>query len=245
MLCRWFFSKAIRIRLKNEKNYNLFLFSSIYLAYVAAIFLLVNKVWLQVKLRVDALLVYFLFLFFGILLGCLWFWLKRKYKQIAVVSKIIRISALCLLLVIVVLNSAIMIDAKINLPQGPNVLLIGVDTLRADHLGCYGYGRDTSPTIDALAEEAILFLRCFSHMPATTPSFTSILTSKLPVSHGVLANNYEGFMLENKHLTLAELLKNRGYKTAAFVSAWTLKKNANLSQGFDEYNDEVDGEMGG
>jgi arylsulfatase len=121
--------------------------------------------------------------------------------------------------------------------EKPNIILIGVDTLRADHLGCYGYARKTSPAIDALADESVLFVRCISHMPGTTPSFATIMTSKRPISHGVLDNNYAGYRLDEHHVTLAEILKREGYETAAFVGGSTLNRDARLDQGFDVYED--------
>ncbi|MGD9015677.1 MAG: sulfatase, partial [Candidatus Omnitrophota bacterium] len=143
---------------------------------------------------------------------------------------------LALILTVFMLHLAIIVDRMINSPKGPNVILIGVDTLRTDHLGCYGYARETSPQIDKLAGDGVLFQEAISHMPATTPSFASILTSRQPISHGVLDNNYQGYSLDDQYITLGELLKNSGYNTAAFVSAWTLSPDANLTQGFNEYN---------
>src|SRR3989344_214132 len=69
-----------------------------------------------------------------------------------------------------------------------NVILIGIDTLRADHLSCYGYERFTSPNIDALAIGGMFFKNCFSQAPVTAPSFMSIFTSLYPTNHGVLSN---------------------------------------------------------
>ncbi|MBW1854266.1 MAG: sulfatase, partial [Deltaproteobacteria bacterium] len=78
---------------------------------------------------------------------------------------------------------------------------------------------------------------CISHITVTTPSFASILTSKQPISHGVLDNFYGGYFLDNQHTTMAELLKNKGYATAAFIGGYNMKQKTNLSQGFDLYND--------
>ena len=150
-------------------------------------------------------------------------------------------AAVAVLVLLAILNAAATIAGNARSPEGPNIVLIAVDTLRADHLSCYGYERNTSPEIDSLAGEGVLFLRCLSHIPATTPSFATIFTSKKPVSHGVLDNSYVGFALDSRHLTLAEVLKNHGYETAAFVSGYTLKSDANLAQGFDVYNDDLDG----
>ena len=115
-----------------------------------------------------------------------------------------------------------------------NVLLIVVDTLRADHVGSYG-GAPATPNMDALAAAGVRFERAYTHVPITVPSHSSMFTSLLPTSHGVRSNFQS---LATSHLTLAELL-HRGYReTAAFVSLGVLKRPAGLSQGFDEYHDD-------
>jgi len=102
-----------------------------------------------------------------------------------------------------------------NVPKGPNVVLITIDTLRADHLGCYGYDKNTSPTIDRLAQEGMLFNRMFSQRGLTWPSLTSIMTSLYPLTHGVESNET---LLDASFITLPEILKNSGYETAAFLT---------------------------
>jgi len=119
-----------------------------------------------------------------------------------------------------------------------NVILITIDTLRADHLGCYGYPRQTSPFIDKLARDGILFRRAFASMPTTAPSHASIFTSLYPLQHKVLKNSH---ILNDSFLTLAELLSAMNYQTAAFVSAVpvsrsNLSQGTNLSQGFDVFD---------
>jgi arylsulfatase A-like enzyme/Tfp pilus assembly protein PilF len=117
----------------------------------------------------------------------------------------------------------------------PNLLLVTMDTTRADHLGVYGYGRDTSPTIDALAGEGVLFQRAFSHAPITLPSHTSMLTGAFPIAHGVRDNGR--FVVSDDLETLPEMLAGHGYATAAFVSAFVLDSRFGLDQGFDVYDD--------
>src|SRR6266446_2625175 len=97
----------------------------------------------------------------------------------------------------------------------PSVLLITIDTLRADHLGCYGYGRPTSPRIDRLALEGALFTRVTTSLPRTTQSLASILTGRFPKGHGA-----RGLFssLSSTNLTLAEILREQGYATGAVVS---------------------------
>ena len=118
----------------------------------------------------------------------------------------------------------------------PNILFITIDTLRADHLGCYGYGKNTSPNIDSLAIKGVLFRNTISQIPVTNPSFATIFTSIYPHDHG--AQN--GMPLDNKFTTLAEILKQQGYITAAFVSGYPLvAKISGLQQGFDFYDDKL------
>ena len=116
-----------------------------------------------------------------------------------------------------------------------NLLLISVDTLRADYLSCYGGKELPTPHIDSLARNGILLERAFAHNPLTLPSHVNILTGALPLSHGVHENL--GFRLSDEALTLAEYLKSFGYRTAAFVGAFPLDSRFGLTQGFDVYDD--------
>jgi arylsulfatase A-like enzyme/Flp pilus assembly protein TadD len=119
-----------------------------------------------------------------------------------------------------------------------NVVLVTLDTLRADHLPSYGYSAVKTPNLDRLAAESIQFDRAFSHAPLTLPSHTSILTGRLPISHGVRDN--AGYHLDDSETTLAEILKDRGYSTSAFVSSFVLDSVFNINQGFDFYYDNFD-----
>jgi len=118
-------------------------------------------------------------------------------------------------------------------PARPSVVLITIDTLRADHLGCYGYGRPTTPHIDALAKESLLFERAYTTLPRTTQSVASIMTGRYPKSHGA-----RGLFsrLPATNQTLAEILKARGYATAAVVSNTFLRPGQGFEQGFDIYD---------
>ena len=116
-----------------------------------------------------------------------------------------------------------------------NLLLISVDTLRADYLSCYGGKEAPTPHIDSLARNGILLERAFAHNPLTLPSHVNILTGALPLSHGVHENL--GFRLSDNALTLAEYLKSFDYQTAAFVGAFPLDSRFGLTQGFDVYDD--------
>src|SRR5262245_23830797 len=122
----------------------------------------------------------------------------------------------------------------------PNIILITLDTVRADHLGCYGYFRDTSPVFDAFAREAVLFENAYAPMATTLPSHTSLLTGYEPLEHGVLANIDDGgnaFGRKAGARSFAEVAKRAGYATAAFVSATPLKQIGGLNTGFDVYDE--------
>ena len=104
-----------------------------------------------------------------------------------------------------------------DLPAGepPNIILISIEATRADHLGCYGYGRATSPAIDRLAREGVRFENMFVQRGLTWPSLTSIMTSRYPVNHGVRDNGHFDTLADQQHL--AEIMKSRGYMTGAFL----------------------------
>lgn len=119
-----------------------------------------------------------------------------------------------------------------------NIILFTIDTLRADHLECYGYERVKTPNINRLAGEGILFEHNIVQAPLTLPSHSSILTGTNPLYHGIRDNG--GFYLDESHITLAEALKNREYSTGAFVAAFVLDSRWGLDQGFDYYFDNFD-----
>ena len=120
--------------------------------------------------------------------------------------------------------------------SAPDVFLITIDTLRADHLACYGYKDVETPTIDSVATDGVRFSEAFTHSPITNTSHTSILTGLLPSVHGVTDF---GVPLASTHITWAELLKKQGYQTAAFIGAVILDSNQlapGLDRGFDFYD---------
>ncbi len=119
-----------------------------------------------------------------------------------------------------------------------NVLLITIDTLRADRLSCYGSEHLKTPNIDSLAKKGILFSRAFANTSTTLPSHTNILLGTTPLYHGVHDNL--NFIVSEDYLTLAEHLKSHGYSTGAFVGAYSLDSRFGLSQGFDAYDDNYD-----
>lgn len=121
--------------------------------------------------------------------------------------------------------------------RGMNVLLITVDTLRADHVGAYGYRAGTTPVIDGLAHDGLRFERTYAHVPMTLPSHTSLLTARYPTRTGVRDNGV--FRLGADTPTLATSLKAAGYRTAAFVGAFVLDARFGLNRGFDVYDDRM------
>lgn len=120
-------------------------------------------------------------------------------------------------------------------PKDTNVLLITIDTIRADRLGCYGSDRVKTPHIDALAEKGALFTHAFAHNPMTLPSHTNILLGITPLYHGVHENSKA--LVAEKFVTLAEFLKDKGYATGAFIGAFPLNSRFGLAQGFEVYDE--------
>ena len=122
--------------------------------------------------------------------------------------------------------------------QKLNVLLITIDTLRADWLSCYGSKHLHTPNIDSLAERGVLFSKAFANTSTTLPSHTNILLGTTPLYHGVHDNI--NFLVRERFLTLAEYLKDYNYSTGAFIGAYPLHSKFGLSQGFDTYDDEME-----
>lgn len=117
-----------------------------------------------------------------------------------------------------------------------NVIIISIDTLRADHLSCYGYERKTSPQIDAFASKGVLFENTMTQIPLTNPAFVVMMTSTYPHSTGTTRN---GLPLKEGPDTLAEILGAEGYETTAILSNWPLKAHlSGLQRGFDHYDDD-------
>ena len=121
-------------------------------------------------------------------------------------------------------------------PAGP-IVLISIDTLRADRLPAYGYRAIQTPAIDALVQDGVLFAQAYAHSPQTLPSHASILTGRLPFQHGVRDNL--GFALKDGQPTLAGQLRALGYATAGFVSAYVLRRETGIAQGFDTFDDQL------
>jgi arylsulfatase A-like enzyme len=119
----------------------------------------------------------------------------------------------------------------------PNVLFIIVDTLRADHLGCYGDKNIKTPNIDGIARQGTMFRNAFTQVPLTFPSHTTIFTSTYPQYSNMYDNGSN--RLDSKAVTLAQLLQDNGYSTAAFVSTVVLDSKYGLNKGFQTYDSNI------
>jgi arylsulfatase A-like enzyme/Flp pilus assembly protein TadD len=132
----------------------------------------------------------------------------------------------------------------VEVPKGTPVVLISIDTLRADHLPAYGYGGVETPALDALRKDGVLFEKAYSPTPLTFPAHSSLLTGVLPAVHGVRDN--VGYRLDRKRIESGELpflpwiLKQHGYATGGAVSAYVLQGKGGLSTGFDLYEDGIE-----
>lgn len=115
-----------------------------------------------------------------------------------------------------------------------NLLFVSIDTLRPDHLGCYGYERPTSPTLDEFCRDALVFDNAFAHAPSTLPSHASMFTSWIPPHHGAKASGRKP--LPTEALTLAEVLHATGWTTAAFTDSGQMSSRWQLDQGFEHYD---------
>ncbi|HZZ15467.1 MAG TPA: sulfatase, partial [Candidatus Sulfotelmatobacter sp.] len=117
----------------------------------------------------------------------------------------------------------------------PNVILITIDTVRADHVGCYGAKNIQTPTLDALGRDGVIFERAISQVPLTWPSHAAILTGLYPFQNGV--QDFTGQPLESRFRSVAQAFKQQGYVTGAVVSAFVLDRSWGLARGFDFYDD--------
>ncbi|MHC4946302.1 MAG: sulfatase, partial [Planctomycetota bacterium] len=149
-------------------------------------------------------------------------------------------AALCAVLCLGALSLAVGCGDPLENPGNKpyNILLITIDTLRADRLGAYGYEKIETPVLDRLAEEGVLFKNAFTPTPLTLPAHTSLMTGTYPTFHGVRNNGI--FHARSSLVTLAEVLKERGYATAAMIAAYVLDAEFGLDQGFDLYDDAIE-----
>lgn len=150
------------------------------------------------------------------------------------------ISLFLVLVVLAVIFRPFLRRVNLKTAADYNLLLITLDTTRADHLGCYGYKKARTPNIDRLASEGIKFVNAYCPAPLTLPSHTSVLTGLEPVRHQVRNN---GHYLPEGIKTITEYLRDKGYKTAAFVSSFSVDSRFGLDRGFETYDDTFQSNM--
>jgi len=144
-------------------------------------------------------------------------------------------------LAVVVLAVACSGPAEPEIPAGPHpIIILDIDSLRADHLGCYGYDRETSPAIDAMAAESVLFEWAFSQSPSTAPAQGALLTGLYPAALGMAE---EISRVPDEAVTLAEALAESGYHTAAFVDGGYMSADFGFAQGFAKFSNARGGGM--
>ncbi len=131
--------------------------------------------------------------------------------------------------------AALALLAAAGPPPAPNLLLVTIDTLRADRVGAYGSAAGTTPALDALAREGVLLEDAVAHVPQTRPSHACLFTGRLPFEHGIRDNFSKP--LDPGTPTLASILKERGYATGGFIGAYPVSRDSGLSRGFDAFDD--------
>lgn len=159
--------------------------------------------------------------------------LNKMYTNL-IHSKIAEIVSIATIVCIFGLNLYIYIYKNLNKQVGPNVLLIVVDTLRKDHLGCYGHTRNTSPNIDELAKRGIVFENCYSQSSWTLPSVATIMTSLYPSVHKSVGVKRK---LGINYVTVTEVMKNNFYKTVGVISHVFVSSEYRFGQGFDVFDE--------
>jgi arylsulfatase A-like enzyme len=183
----------------------------------------------------------------GILLiaGLIWFWFARigvKDRLFKSLKGLLIVTCIILILypggsITDFLNSTSRNGNLKVKPGTPNIVLVTLDTVRADHLGCYGYSRDTSPNIDEFADESIVFTSCRTPMPLTAPAHASLFTGEMPNIHGIFTNISKIPKITGRFRTLAEDLSLAGYQTAGFPSAVHMGRQFGFDKGFETYNE--------
>src|SRR5258705_5829110 len=127
--------------------------------------------------------------------------------------------------------------ARASAPVNGPIIVISIDTLRADHLPAYGYRKVKTPAIDALAADGVVFDRAYSHAPLTLPAHAALLSGQLPFETGVRDDT--GFALRPGERLLPQMLRDRGFTTAGIVSSDLLRKETGIGQGFDFFDAEM------
>jgi arylsulfatase A-like enzyme len=201
--------------------------------------LLVEQIslWYFIKLLINPIVAVLILVSILIVIPLLYWSLKRVNVNIVLKildSKYIKKTAFLFFSMTMLFNLFNSIDRRVNSPDGPNVILLVVDTLRADHISCYGYEKTTSPNIDRLSMDSILFKNAISVAPWTTPSIAAIITSQYPAIIGI---KNDPVVIDPRFLTLAEIFRNNNYKTKGIISHTFLSSTLGFHQGFDSYDE--------
>lgn len=160
---------------------------------------------------------------------------KQPRQTIAKWAAILTLATMIILVTLLILQP----EKKLHFDhQSYNLLIITLDTMRADHIGAYGYPSAQTPHMDHLANNGFLFENCYSPVPLTLPAHCSLFTGNYPPGHGVRDNG--SFFLDAQQTTLAELMKKNGSHTYAAIAAFVLLAKFGLNQGFDLYDDALD-----
>jgi len=149
-----------------------------------------------------------------------------------------------LVLVIIISIVFLVLRPESSGHQVRNVVLISIDTCRADYLGCYGYPHRITPNVDEIAKQGVIFKNVITSVPMTLPAHCSMLTGTIPPYHEVHDNL--DYQLDESNVTLAEILKEHGFVTGGIISASVLDSQFGINQGFDTFNDRLEkGRTGG
>ncbi|MBA7465097.1 2,3-bisphosphoglycerate-independent phosphoglycerate mutase [subsurface metagenome] len=157
--------------------------------------------------------------------------LRKKFNPL---NKAVKGKLMLAPIILILICNGFIYSYRLSRSKGPNIILISIDALRADHLSCYGYHRNTSPNIDRLADQGVLFKNAFSQATWTLPSHTSIFLSQYVWRHKI---DNRKKRLGNSSTTLVEILKDRNYTTCAFVGGGFVSARYGFDQGFEIYDD--------
>lgn len=186
----------------------------------------------------------------GLLAGCTAFYLLLcfalpRWRRAVAAGKPRPGLTVAVVLVLLGLNSALLFTYDRSVKPRADVLILLVDALRADHLSCYGYGRETTPAIDALASDGVVFRQAITQSTFTKSSIASLFTARYPYQHGVYWGSHQespesitSDVLPGTETTLAEVMREHGYFTAAWVQNSHLRHFMGFAQGFVRYRDQ-------
>jgi arylsulfatase A-like enzyme len=201
----------------------------------------VNTYWLSYTFSSMSLLVHGGIFLATLFLGWMLISVRARNVFRFLELKIFRNTALVLVVLLGLLNVGLVIDSRINLPKTPNVIILLIDTLRKDHMGVYGYTRDTTPNIDLFSEKALTFQNAVSQCSWTSPSIATLFSSLYPSVHGLVAygkkdHEVQADFLNHEIATFPEMLKEKGYRTGAFAASRWICKRLQFDQGFDVFD---------